>query len=188
MLIYQLPPTDDPRALPSSTSVGEPAEERPARDRESSASTVADRRPLLAFFCPWARSLVFWGTGCRDQSSHTVRRRWFRCRKDRVKASYIASRRGHTASDYWTGSSPGAKSMVTSSRVGWAFRRIWPGGITSIDCTCEGRRARAGSVMPGVWLVNSRRTILLYSTGGWVRGIIWGEPEGGGLRRPDAVW
>ncbi|KAK6591453.1 hypothetical protein H4I96_12363 [Botrytis cinerea] len=50
MSVYQLPPTDDPRALPSSTSMGEPAEERPARDRERGASAVADRRPLPAFF------------------------------------------------------------------------------------------------------------------------------------------
>ncbi|KAK6591982.1 hypothetical protein H4I95_11932 [Botrytis cinerea] len=50
MSVYQLPPTDDPRALPSSTSMGEPAEERPARDRERSASAVADRRPLPALF------------------------------------------------------------------------------------------------------------------------------------------
>ncbi|KAK6591278.1 hypothetical protein H4I96_12464, partial [Botrytis cinerea] len=49
----------DPKALSSSTSVGESAEERPARDRERGASAVADRRPLSAFFCPWTRSPVF---------------------------------------------------------------------------------------------------------------------------------
>ncbi|KAK6591533.1 hypothetical protein H4I96_12323 [Botrytis cinerea] len=38
----------DPKALSSSTSVGESAEERPARDRERGASAVADRRPFPA--------------------------------------------------------------------------------------------------------------------------------------------
>jgi hypothetical protein len=59
MLIYQLPPIDDLRALPSSILIGEPIEERLAKDRERSISAVADRRLLLAFFHPWTGSLVF---------------------------------------------------------------------------------------------------------------------------------
>jgi hypothetical protein len=62
MYIYRVPNIKDPRALSSRTSMGEPAEERPARDRERCTGSIENRSPLPAFFRPWAGRPVFRGS------------------------------------------------------------------------------------------------------------------------------
>jgi len=59
MRIYRVLNIKDLRALSLSTLIGEPAEERPARDREGSIGAVEERCLLLVFFCSWARSTIF---------------------------------------------------------------------------------------------------------------------------------
>jgi len=61
MPVHRMSSPKNPGALSSSTSIGEPAEERPARDREGSAGAVEERCLLLAFFRSWARSTIFRG-------------------------------------------------------------------------------------------------------------------------------
>ena len=87
-----MPNTKDPRALSSRTSMGEPAEERPARDRERCAGSMENRSPLPAFFRPRTGRPVFRGSSRGFQFSNAVRRRRFGYRQDGVKASHAASR------------------------------------------------------------------------------------------------
>jgi hypothetical protein len=51
MYVYHVPNTKDLRALLLSTLIGEPVEERPARDKEGSVGTIEERCLLLVFFC-----------------------------------------------------------------------------------------------------------------------------------------
>jgi hypothetical protein len=62
MRIYYVLNIKDPRALLLYILMGEPAEERPARDKERCASSMENRSPLSAFFRPWAGRLVFRGS------------------------------------------------------------------------------------------------------------------------------
>jgi hypothetical protein len=59
MYVYYVLNTKDLRVLSLSILIGEPAEERPARDREGSVGAVEERCLLLVFFCSWARSIIF---------------------------------------------------------------------------------------------------------------------------------
>jgi hypothetical protein len=61
MRVYRVPNTKDLRALSSRTLIGEPVEERLARDRERCVGSMENRSPLLVFFRPWAGRLVFRG-------------------------------------------------------------------------------------------------------------------------------
>jgi hypothetical protein len=118
MPVYCMSSPKNPGALSSGTPMGEPAKERPARDRERRASSMEKRGPLPAFFRPWARSTIFRGASSRIQSSYAIRRRQFGCRQDGVKASHATSRRGSTPPNHRTGGSPRAQSMVAARGVG----------------------------------------------------------------------
>ncbi len=62
MRIYCVLNIKDPRALLLRILIGEPIEERLARDRERCAGSIENWSPLLAFFRPWAGRLVFRGS------------------------------------------------------------------------------------------------------------------------------